>query len=157
MNALSYLSKISVLTCAVVIAIGVFAPTSGFAGCNSGNVANTDLLSSANCEANAAGANSTAVGFNAFASGPNSTAFGFNAGPGAAVTGQTSIGTNAGTAFGGGPGDAGTNSVSVGFNAAGTGANSIAIGGNNVVANAAFASGTNAIAMGFATDATGDN
>src|SRR5262249_54341273 len=128
MNALSYLSKISVLTCAAVLAIGMFAPTSGFAGCNSGNVANTDLLSSANCEADASGANSTAVGFNAFATGANETSFGFNSGPAGAAPGSTNIGTNAGFAGGG---NAGTNSVSVGFNAVGSGTNSIAIGGNS--------------------------
>src|SRR5205085_3870218 len=32
------------------------------AGCNSGNVGNTDLLSSVNCEADASGLNATAVG-----------------------------------------------------------------------------------------------
>src|SRR5437764_8327980 len=48
------------------------------AGCNSGNVGNTDLLSSANCEAAAAGVNATAVGptGGTSASGASSSAYG---------------------------------------------------------------------------------
>jgi hypothetical protein len=58
------------------IAGPTFSASPARAGCNSGNNANTDLLSSANCQAGATGNGSTAVGAGAFASGGNGTALG---------------------------------------------------------------------------------
>ena len=57
------------------LAMGV-APRSAQAGCNSGNVANTNLLNSPNCEAAATGGSATAVGESATASGAGSAAYG---------------------------------------------------------------------------------
>ena len=69
------------LRVAFVVVLGLTAgllaePRAALAGCNSGNVANTDLLSSANCEASASGSQATAVGSGASATGSRSTAFG---------------------------------------------------------------------------------
>src|SRR5215213_2073298 len=53
-----------------------FASAPAMAGCNSGNIPNTDLLTSANCEAAAPGAGSLAVGFGATSTGTSSVALG---------------------------------------------------------------------------------
>src|SRR5947199_8080214 len=63
-------------------------PRAALAGCASGNVAATDLLSSLNCQATA-GTNATAVGQNASA-GTNSTSLGVASGSNS--VGVTSIG-----------------------------------------------------------------
>src|SRR5438128_505859 len=54
--------------------------TPALAGCNSGNVAATNLLSSANCEASATGSDATAVGNLANANANSETSIGTQAG-----------------------------------------------------------------------------
>lgn len=95
-----------VTTAAVVSALALFT-AGATAGCNSGDVAKTDLLSSHNCQANAtasygtavgahasAGTSATAFGFGAWASGENSTAVGYAT---ASSRGATVVGAVAGT------------------------------------------------------------
>ena len=57
--------------CAVFSLMAVLG-SPAMAGCNSGNVANTHLLSSADCQAAAPAAGATAVGFQASATGASS-------------------------------------------------------------------------------------
>src|SRR6266851_3523764 len=64
----------ALLTAAVLLA----EPPAAQAGCNSGNVPNTALLGSPDCQAAAPGASATAVGTGSTASGPSSNAFGSN-------------------------------------------------------------------------------
>jgi hypothetical protein len=68
-------------------------PAALAAGCNSGNVANTDLLSGANCQANALGVNSLAVGNAANANGTGAVAVG-NGAFANPFNGETAIGGN---------------------------------------------------------------
>jgi hypothetical protein len=147
------------------------------AGCASGNVANTDLLSSANCQADASGNGGTlAVGFNAAATGTDSTALGaaaeaagdqstsvglfagFNQ-SGTSVAGVTSLGAN--TNFGLAPGEFST-AVGAGVDNQGTAAQSkgeysIAIGGSDGAngTHGALATGASAIAIGVTSTASG--
>lgn len=137
-------------------------PPAARAGCNSGNVANTDLLSSANCQANASGSatavglgatatgtNSAAFGNGAFGQGVSSTAIGVNSGPTGAVNGSTAVGAFAGslssgtysTAIGAGQG--------VGSAPSATGNFSVAVGGGDgTTINGARANGNFAAAVG---------
>src|SRR5712691_9654225 len=69
--------RIALLTGCALLAQPLFI-TPAAAGCNSGNVANTNLLSDAACEAAAAGASATAVGAGSTASGSNSSAYGLS-------------------------------------------------------------------------------
>jgi trimeric autotransporter adhesin len=113
---------------AALIAVGAIttgllaAPPAALAGCNSGNVGNTDLLSSANCQGAAIGVNSTAVGASSSAQGNNSTAIGESAfvNPGAtnatAVGQLTLAGQSGATAIGQNATAQGTNSTAVGYN-----------------------------------------
>jgi len=139
------------------------------AGCNSGDMLNTHLLSSAACRANASGSSATAVGefakapafgataigHVAFAPGNHATALGAFAGPFANVTveGATMVGSGTGfggaghysTAVGGGEG--------VGFNstraAHAKGSYSIALGGGDAATfPGAQANGLRSIAVG---------
>ncbi|HEX5508325.1 MAG TPA: hypothetical protein VFX37_07455, partial [Pseudolabrys sp.] len=140
------------------------------AGCNSGNNANTDLLSSANCQAGATGNGSTAVGAGAFASGGNGTALGASAvadglnstsaGTNASslVEGATSVGAFAGLLVGSGGTGIYSTSIGAGVNpglnpAAVTSAQafgdfSIAIGGGNTGNAGAIANGVGSVAIG---------
>src|SRR5262245_64335269 len=61
---------------AVVVAAALGATPALADSCNSGNVADGNLLSSANCQASASGANATAVGDGATANGDNASALG---------------------------------------------------------------------------------
>jgi hypothetical protein len=132
------------------LGIGLLAePSDALAGCNSGNVANTDLLSSVNCEANASGTSSTAVGGLAVATGNFSTAIGAESGPGAAVNGVTSVGALANF------NTPGTFSTAIGAGATGTSATqssgdfSVAIGGGDgVLFNGAKAIGNFSVVVG---------
>src|SRR5436190_657318 len=67
--------RIALLTGCALLALPLFI-TPAAAGCNSGNVANTNLLSDAACEAAAAGIGATAVGPSSTASGDFSSAYG---------------------------------------------------------------------------------
>src|SRR6266446_4679358 len=62
----------ALLTAAVLLA----EPPAAQAGCNSGNVPNTTLLGSPDCQAAAPGASATAVGTGSTASGLQSSAYG---------------------------------------------------------------------------------
>lgn len=153
------------------LALGPFwfaAPA--MAGCNSGSVAETDLLSSANCQAFAAGSSDTAVGFgafavgtggtafgrSAFATGDNSTAVGLASGPSADVAGSTAIGANAGqtggiysTAIGAGDTAASAPTANGNY--------SLAIGGGNSVGGIIGAKATGDFSMAIGTGATASN
>jgi hypothetical protein len=129
----------SCILCSVPRSIGILiallaalwvAPAT--AGCNSGNVANSDLLSSANCQAAASGANATAVGPGASAAGVNDTAVG------AGAIASTS------------------NSTAVGVNAAAIGASSAAYGDHSIASGAdSTASGSSSTAQGISSSAYG--
>ena len=154
------------------------------AGCNSGNIPNTDLLSTTNCRANAGGTSATAVGFNAQATGSgssafgeyatakgaNATAIGRSAGPLDPVAGATYVGAYSGyagagpysTAVGGGiyvDGSGSTASFAQGnFSVAiggGNGAVFTPTGGPPINLNGARASGFISMAFGVASQATG--
>src|SRR5262249_4868050 len=73
-------------------ALVISAASSAWAGCNSGSTANTDALTSANCQADASGSGSLAVGSGAYAKGNNATSLGGGAGSTNVVVGATSIG-----------------------------------------------------------------
>jgi hypothetical protein len=113
------------------IAAMAFGAAPAQAGCNSGDVANTDLLSSANCQADASGANATAVGNNSTA-GIQGTAYG----SGSDATGQNSTAAGvlssatgfSASAFGITSTASGAAAVAIGFNASATHANSAAFG-----------------------------
>ena len=92
--------------------VGVFTSTwPAFAGCNSGNAGDTNLLTSGACQASASGSfataagnlaeakgnESTALGQAAFARGFRSTAIGVGAGSSGAVDGATTLGAYAGS------------------------------------------------------------
>jgi trimeric autotransporter adhesin len=168
-------------SCAFVAGtLGISTATPVMAGCNSGNDAHTDLLTSANCQAFASGGGataigagatsgsvSTALGFEASARGALATAVGIGAGPGNAVEGTTNMGARSGqdgagiysTAIGAG------NSDVIGAITGAQGNYSIAIGGGGVVftpaigpainLNGAHADGFISIAIGTASQATG--
>jgi hypothetical protein len=70
------MSDISLLCGVAVICVSVFGIIPAMAGCNSGSARNTNLLSSASCQANGSGPFATAVGSNATASVPSASAFG---------------------------------------------------------------------------------
>src|ERR1700730_2218709 len=97
-------------------------PAALAAGCNSGNVASTDLLSSANCQASAPAANSLAVGNGANANGINAVAVG-NGGFANPSSNETAIGQSAlagqagATTVGAGSAAQGVNTTAVGFDA----------------------------------------
>mgnify|MGYP000890746148 CR=1 FL=1 len=144
-------------------------PAAAQSNCNSGNVANGNLLSSAACQASATGSNDTAVGFNAQASGTFSAAIGSTSnasgvastavGAASSATGafNTSLGELAvsanqlSTALGSNSAATGDQSTAVGVLSTATGANTIAAGVSS------RASGANATAIGVASDATGAN
>jgi autotransporter adhesin len=110
--------------CALAIAVLTLATTPIMAGCNSGDVANTSLLSSADCQANASGGlGAVAIGYDAFAKGNEATSVGAGSGSGIAVVGATAIGYRA----------VGSEiySTSVGWGAWSQSAYAIAIGGGN--------------------------
>ena len=68
--------RIALLTgCAFAAALAL-STTPVMAGCNSGNVGQSDLLASANCQANASGSSATAVGVSSIATSTGSTALG---------------------------------------------------------------------------------
>ena len=159
--------------CAFAVGALALSAAPAVAGCNSGNVGNTDLLTSANCLAAAAGSNATAVGASASASGGQSTAFGRSAF--ALKDYSTAVGYNAGafsasagmgsTAIGAGAGGTGTGiwSVAIGagplndLGAHALGAGSIAIGaGESVDFRGARASGNAAVAIGNRSVAGGE-
>jgi hypothetical protein len=73
--------RIALLTCAFAAGALALSAASVEAGCNSGSSADTDLLSSIDCQAGAPALNATAVGAAAFAAGVNSTVIGFHGGP----------------------------------------------------------------------------
>jgi hypothetical protein len=162
----------------IALALAVASPAQ--AGCNSGNTPQSTLLSNVDCQADASGSDSTAVGAaasatasfgaafgdSAVANGLNATSLGGAAGPRTAVEGATSVGTRAGqnaaglysTAVGAGPG---TNTA-----ARAEGAYSVAIGGGDGSAftpstgpainlNGARALGFIGTAVGVATEASG--
>jgi hypothetical protein len=146
------------------------------AGCNSGNVANTDPLTGALCQASASGFGATAVGSEAAATGTFASAFGLFAratrkhavaigagaqafgedavivgresGPPTAVPGVTSIGAASGRS-------GGHYSTSVGALTEATGGYSIAIGGGDSNSVAAQAAGAASIAIGNKSVASG--
>jgi hypothetical protein len=113
-------------------------PAALAAGCNSGNVASTDLLSSANCQASAPAANSLAVGNGANANGINAVAIGNGAfvnpfSDGTAIGRHAIAGQAGATTVGSNSAAQGVNTTAVGFNAfapAGGGQNATAIGAN---------------------------
>jgi hypothetical protein len=153
------------------LAVGLLAePPAALAGCNSGNVGNNDLLSSANCEAAATGVSATAVGTGAVASGSSSVAVGNGAGATAVSatavgTGASAVGSN-GSAFGSNSAALGANSTSVGFasgpgvaiagatsigaavNFSAAGVFSTAIGAGASVATASQSTGNYSVAIG---------
>src|SRR5690348_2306632 len=167
---------------ALLVGCAIASPTffadTAVAGCNSGNNANTDLLSSVNCQAGATGNGSTAVGAGAFASGEDGTALGASAT--ADSLNSTSVGTNASSlvegatsvgAFAGilvGSGGTGIYSTSIGAgvnpglnpaavtSAQALGDFSIAIGGGNTGNAGAIANGVGSVAIGNQSSADGD-
>jgi autotransporter adhesin len=173
--------RMALLTgCALAAAIGLSTISPARAGCNSGNDAQTNLLGSAACQADASGSAATAVGFaakalinrgsafgkSAFALGDAATAIGFEAGPRVAVFGATNVGANSGTdgagsystAVGGGTGSPTASRAS--------GAYSVAIGGGDgavftpsvgpsINLNGAQATGFIGTAVGTASQASG--
>src|SRR5688572_23691410 len=76
------------------VAVTLLGASPAFAGCNSGNVANTLLLSDPACQATATGADSTAVGAGATAAGSGASAYGRSAtaGAGGSNDGDTAVG-----------------------------------------------------------------
>jgi autotransporter adhesin len=127
----------SLLLVASIAASVLLGTAPSRAGCNSGNVASTDLLNSANCEATATGASATAVGQNASALGANSTSVGAGAGVSAVgIVGTTNIGAGAGSFFTA----LYSTSIGAGANSAiapQAGGYSVAIGGGDGSANGA--------------------
>jgi autotransporter adhesin len=150
---------------AAVVSTLALSTAGAMAGCNSGNAANTNLLSSANCQADASGPGATAVGRDAAANGASGTAIGNVAlatadnstavGQSAFAKGKlgTSIGYFAG--FGTAPG-----ATAVGSYAAfqGAGAYSTTLGGSNSFVDGvdtfAMAKGDYSIAIGGGDGAT---
>ena len=94
-------------SCAVIAAALALPVAPALAGCNSGNVANSVLLGSAGCQANASGSSATAVGAFASATGTEATAVG----DGASATGEQS------SAFGYSARTSGNLSTAVGYGA----------------------------------------
>jgi trimeric autotransporter adhesin len=131
------------------------------AGCNSGNAASTDQLSSANCQANAAGLSSIGIGNNAQSTGTASIAIG--TGTSAANAART-VGASA-VAVGFDAQGSGDGSVAYGGTTRATGLNSVALGRNsNATANQAIgvgdgsaASGTGSVAIGQSAEAQSAN
>jgi autotransporter adhesin len=122
------------------IAAMAFGAAPAQAGCNSGDVANTDLLSSADCQADASGANATAVGSNSTA-GVQGTAYG----AGSDATGQNSTA-------------AGVLSSATGFSASAFGITSTASGNSSSAYGASStASGDFGAAFGSSSTASGNN
>ena len=150
------------------IAAMAFGAAPAQAGCNSGDVANTDLLSSADCQADASGANATAVGSNSTAgvqgtaygagsdaTGQNSTAAGVLSsatGFSASAFGITSTASgNSSSAYGASSTASGNNSAAYGTNSTASGAAAVAIGFN------ASATHANSAAFGAGATTTRDN
>jgi hypothetical protein len=147
------------------IAAMAFGAAPAQAGCNSGDVANTDLLSSANCQADASGANATAVGNNSTAgiqgtaygsgsdaTGQNSTAAGVLSsatGFDASAFGASSTASGIGSSAYGVNSTAGDFAAAYGINSTASGSNSAAYGINST------ASGASAIAIGISSTASG--
>lgn len=124
-----------------------FPPAPALAGCNSGDIPNTDLLSSTNCRALADNANSLAVGNGALAvGGSENTALGAGATSGGVAQGSfnTAVGYDS---FAGRFGGSNSNTA-IGANTRATGEGAIAIGGASTPNNAANARGQDSIAIG---------
>jgi hypothetical protein len=125
-------------------------PAALAAGCNSGNVANTDLLSSANCQANALGVNSLAVGNAANANGTGAVAVG-NGAFANPFNGETAIGSNS-LAGSTGATAVGSSADAQGVNTTVMGSSSFTGGSTNATAIGASAksltSGINATLLG---------
>jgi trimeric autotransporter adhesin len=152
---------------AAIVTAGL-AATPAMGGCNSGNVANTDLLSSANCQASAAGINALAVGIVAQASGVSSTAIGIAAsasdvsstavGSSADASGARSAaygsGSTASAAFASAYGD---QSVASGFGSSAYGVDSLASGNFSSAYGSSTASGVRSTASGASSLASGVN
>ena len=151
-----------------MLAIGL-ATSPATAGCNSGDTANTDLLSSANCQADASGGNAVAVGFNSTASGDSSVAIGFLSK--ATVSGATAVGnaaqaTDTGTAaFGSAAQATAHDATAIGQSAQATVQFATAVGNQSqALADSASAfgqiskaSGANSTAIGTNAQATQDS
>jgi hypothetical protein len=145
-----YLSLLT--SCAFVGGAVMLSGTSAFAGCNSGNVPNTDLLTSANCQAAATGADSLAVGRDAIAAGNQSTAIGRFADANANFS--TALGFAAGPGPGIGTGAVGYTAIGANTNNIATiGAWSIALGAGNNPNQAALSTGLRSIAIGSGNSA----
>jgi autotransporter adhesin len=139
--------------------VGALALSSSpaIAGCNSGDIANTLLLSSGGCRANATGEDAVAIGREADAPGGRSVALGFGAGDIFAGAGSTSIGANSqatgiwSTALG-----AGLFIIDHVTAARAVGQYSVAIGGGDSDANpGAWAGNTFGVAIGTGSVAWG--
>lgn len=158
--------------CAPLLAFGVLLiNTPAAAGCNSGNVGQTSMLTSVDCQGSAGGSGalavgqyssapsilSTAIGHQSLAQGSGATAVGGDST--AKGVGSTALGQQSGqaatadgfTALGAGSGyQAGAYSTSVGLSAWSPGAFSIGIGGGDSVVNSpgARANGYRSISIG---------
>src|ERR1700761_4770701 len=148
-----------------------FSASPAMAGCNSGNAANTALLSDGACEANACGHDATAVGREsqatgagavavgalAYAHGANDVSIGLDTGANGTMDGAASVGAYANWNASGlystaiGAGDDQDNS-----GASSTGDYSIAIGGSNGASyHGAEATNTAGIAIGLTSVSSG--
>jgi len=128
------------------IAAMAFGAGPAIAGCNSGNVADTDLLSSANCQASATGGNAIALGLDAQATSLDSLAIGLNAqatGIGGIAIGSAIVSQNA-TA-------GGDDSVAIAANATASSNRAVAIGRDS------SATGTSSLALGVGASASQNN
>jgi autotransporter adhesin len=163
------------------IAALAFGTGPTIAGCNSGNVANTDLLSSANCQASATGGNAIALGLNAQATNLDSLAIGLNAEAtgiggiaiGSAILSQSATASgddsvaiaanatassNRAVAIGSGSSATGTSSLALGVGASAVQNSAIALGLNSNASNVdAVAIGTTSSANGTSSVAIGTN
>jgi len=157
--------------CAFLTAAAVLLaePPAAQAGCNSGNVANTALLSDVSCEAAAAGLNATAVGISSNASGDFSSAYG--AGSTASDLHSTAYGNASkaintdSSAYGRLSTASGTNSSAYGLNSIASGGAATAVGGGGdgvttfgarATGDFASAFGASSTASGFASTASGE-
>jgi hypothetical protein len=146
------LRRLLLAHCAGTAAAILFASAAA-AGCNSGNVGDDDLLSSANCEAQATGVGATAVGAFAKGNGPDATAIGYLT---QAVQGAIAIGGGAianqmySIAVGNIASATGERATVFGFDASATADTAVALGPDSQArGTSSIAIGLNSIAQGF--------
>jgi autotransporter adhesin len=161
-------SKSSLLgSCVFAVGVVALSAAPGFAGCNTGDTSDTNLLTSSACQSRAQGAFSLAVGVGAEADGDNSMAIGRQAGSADLVVGAMNIGQGSSSflagpwsmAIGNGINGGSTSAKATGSYAIaigqGGGANFTPAGGSQIQLKGALAPGFLSMAIGTASNATG--